>query len=139
MRAFLIGLPASMIAIVLAAMALPTGEIVTLHTVDADGRDFKSQLWIVEIEGTNYLRSGNVESSWLERLGTHPRVEIERDDERTAFRATVVDDASLRQVLNDALAAKYGVADQLVGRTVDLSASMPVRLDPIEGPGVHDH
>lgn len=140
MRRFLILFPALLSVLVFGAMALPMGDFVELHTVDSEGREFSSSVWVAEVDGALHLRSGWPESHWLERLSTHPLVEIEHDGDSHYYRAVVVDDPAVRTALNEALAAKYSVADRLIGRFVDMDASIPVRLEPIEGlDDAHDH
>lgn len=137
MRAFLIAFPATLLAILAAALALPTGEVVTLETTDPSGRHHDSVLWIVEIDGAEYLRSGNPDSHWLARVREHPGVALVRDDARRAYRAEAVDDPAVRRAVNEAMARKYGVADALVRSAVDVGRSVPVRLEAREGPDVH--
>jgi hypothetical protein len=136
-RRFLIVFPAIIGAIVLGALAVPMGEFVELYTVDADGHGYKSELWVVETGGALHLRSGWPDSHWLERIRTHPLVEIERGGERRHYRAVPVDDPAVRAAVNEAIAAKYGVADRLIRSVVDMEASVPVRLEPIEGLDEH--
>jgi len=132
-RRFLIWFPATVAALLLLALALPLGEIVTLYTVDSDGREHASALWVAEVEGVLHLRADDPTSSWFVRLGTHPLVELERDDPRRHYRATVATDPAVLDAVNDAMTTKYGVADRLFRRVVDVNRSVPVRLDPIEG------
>ena len=132
MRRFLILFSSAIAALLLLALALPTGELVQLHTVDGRGRDHASTLWVVEIDGALRLRSGNPESEWLERLRDHPVVTLERDGHTRAYRAEVASDALEREAVNEAMARKYGFADRLLRRWVDMAGSVPVRLDPLE-------
>ena len=133
MRRFLIWFPATLGALLALALAAPMGEVATLYTVDSDGRQHKSALWVAEVDGALHLRSGNPAAGWLLRLGTHPLVELERSEGRRHYRAIVVGDPAVREALNAALASKYGLADGLIRRTVEVDASVPVRLEPIEG------
>jgi hypothetical protein len=135
-RPFLIAFPATLLTILLVALALPTGEVVKLETIDAKGRDHHSALWIVEIDGAPYLRSGSPDSGWLARVREHPGVALVRDDVRRAYRAEPVDDPAVRRAVNEAMARKYGVADALVRSAVDVERSVPVRLEAREGPDV---
>jgi len=131
-RHFLIAFPLVVAAVVLGSLAVPMGEFVELGTVGDDGNAYRSEVWLVELDGLPYLRSGWPDSHWLDRLRHHPRVEIERDGHTTFYRAVVVDDATVRDAVNRAMAAKYGVADRLIRRAVDMDASVPVRLEPVE-------
>jgi len=133
-RRFLIFFSSAVAVLLLGALALPTGELVVLHTVDGQGRDHASTLWVVELDGGLRLRSGSPESHWLGRLKDHPRVTLERDGRARAYRAEADPDALERQAVNEAMARKYGLADRLVRRWVDTGGSVPVRLEPLEGP-----
>jgi hypothetical protein len=136
MKAFLIGFCAFLAFVSLAALVMPTGERVALHTVDEQGRGYESTLWVVELPGSGlYLRSGNPASGWLARLERHPLVELERDEETAHYRAVAVREDGARRAVNEAMARKYGAIDRLVCRFVDVERSVPVRLEPIEGLG----
>jgi len=136
MRTLLIGFCAFLGFVALLTLLLPTGERVTLHTVDEQGRGYESALWVVELPGAGlHLRSGDPASGWLTRLALHPLVELERGGEAGHYRAVVVAEGDLRRVVNEAMARKYGAADRLVRRFVDVERSVPVRLEPIEGLG----
>jgi hypothetical protein len=132
-RRFLIVFPATVGLVVIAALALPMGEYVDLITVDDDGRRYHSAVWVAELDGVPHLRSGWPDSHWLERLSTHPLVEVERAGQRRHYRAVVVDDPAVRGALNAALAEEHGVADRAIRLVVDMSRAVPVRLEPIEG------
>jgi len=133
-RRFLILFPAFVGFVVLVALAIPMGEFVELGTVDAEGHPYQSEVWVVEIDGALHLRSGWPDSHWLDRLRSHPQVTLERGGHKNYYRAIPVDDATVRAVVNEAIAAKYGVADRLIRWVVDMDASVPVRLEPIEAP-----
>ena len=62
--------------LVIAALLIPQGEVVTLHTSDANGDLQQTQLWIVDIEGQRYLRAVDPDSEWLSRLRADPNVEL---------------------------------------------------------------
>jgi len=137
-RFFLLVFVALMGLVLLTSIALPTGELVALETIDAEGLDHESTLWIVELPGAGlHLRSGDPESGWLRRIATHPLVALERDGTRGHYRATRISDPEVREAVNEAMAHKYGRIDDLVRRFVGMDASVPVRLEPVEGLG-HD-
>jgi len=132
MRRYLILFPSAIAAVLLLTLALPTGELGRLLTVDEQGRDHASTLWVVELDGTLLLRSGDPESGWLGRLKDHPFVKLERNGQAGAYRAEAVSSAAERRAVNQAMARKYGLADRLVRRWVDVAGSVPVRLTPLE-------
>jgi hypothetical protein len=104
------------------------GEVVTLVTRDADGREFETPLWIVEDDGSLWLRAGDPESRWLERLRGQPRVELVRDGERLPYRAFPEPDLSPR--INRLMAEDYGWADSLLDLMRDPEQTTAIRLEP---------
>ncbi|MEN8183913.1 MAG: DUF2255 family protein [Myxococcota bacterium] len=117
--------------VVLGALAIDEGEVVTLTTQDAHGRSQETQLWIVDLEGTSYLRSATPETEWLDRLRADPRGQLRRGEEEQPIQAVPMDGGKLRVQVNRAMAAKYGVADRLYSRLYDRSRSVPVRILPV--------
>lgn len=126
-----VGLAAA--AIVLFALWIDKGEVVTLLTTDSNSIIQDTQLWAVELDGVTYLRASNARAAWLARLRVEPLVEVEFDDSSRHYRAVPLDDPALRSRINAAMARKYGFADRLWGRLGDRSASIPIRLDSADG------
>jgi hypothetical protein len=137
-RRFLIFFPVVLALILLCALAVPKGEIVILHSVDAAGTEQESSLWVVEIEGWLHLRSGRPRTRWLERISARPLVELERGGQVHAYHAVAVRDPVLLAAVNDAIARKYGVADRVVRTLLDVNRSVAVRLEPLEGRDADD-
>lgn len=106
------------------------GEVVVLTTVDAEGVDHQTSLWIVEDEGRQWLRAGNSESGWYQRLRANPEVRLERGGKVGTYRA--FPDPTRTQRINFLMARDYGVADRLIGLLRDDAKSMAVRLEPID-------
>jgi hypothetical protein len=123
--------------LVLSVLAVPEGEVATLSTYAADGRDHATQVWLVDGEALPgaspeaiFLRAHSRYAGWLARIEAAPRVELERGGEAQPYRAEVADPDALREPLNRAMAAKYGVADRLLAFLLDPAISVPVRLIP---------
>ena len=76
MRRMMVGFAALCAAVVIAALLVPQGEVVTLHVVDAEGHTHPTQLWIAEHDGAMYLRSASPDTRWLGRLRARPDVTI---------------------------------------------------------------
>jgi len=123
---------------VIGAQLFPEGEVATLVTFDARGRDAETQLWVAEIDGVPYLRSGSPGNAWLRRVRANPEVELGRPAfGRTAhgawktqrYRASLVEDPRLRSAVHEALARKYGIADRVLWVIGDREDSVIVRLD----------
>jgi hypothetical protein len=108
-----------------------SGEVVVLRTLDASGEPFETRLWIVDHDGAEWLRAGQAESGWFQRLSTNPDVVLERGGRERSFRAVPVPDDATRNRITALMNEKYGLPDALIGSTLrDNAATVPVRLDP---------
>jgi hypothetical protein len=106
-----------------------SGEVVILTTTDASGATEKTPLWIVDHGGFSWLRAGSDRAAWLARIRSYPRIEIERAGKTTAYRGTLVPEAT--GDINAQMIEKYGLADRVVGLLLPGSRrkSLAVRLD----------
>lgn len=102
------------------------GETVELETLDERGTSFFTTLWIVDLHEEPWLRAGDPEATWLQRLRNDPEVFVVRDGERRPFRAEVDEDRVWR--INDAMREKYGRADQIVSLLHDPERVVAIRL-----------
>ena len=122
------------IALWIAAMTYVgiSGEVVYVTTTDAAGAKFKTPLWVVEHDDHLWLRAGSQDSTWLERIRTHPRIEVQRGEKTTAYDAALVPEAT--REIDRLMAEKYGFADRLVPVLVPGSRSdtVALRLDSVD-------
>jgi F420H(2)-dependent quinone reductase len=110
--------------------ASESGEIVVLQTRDpATGGVRKTRLWVVDHEGSLWLRAGDPTSSWFRRLQAQPDVTVTRGSEAFAMRAVPTPEA--RDTINDLMNQKYGWADNLICFFLPRDKKVPVRLLPI--------
>jgi hypothetical protein len=108
-----------------------SGEVVTLLTTGEAGETFKTDLWIVEIDSTLYLRASSEGASWFERIQKQHEVKLDRGRRRTPFRAIPISEDGLRASVNRAMAEKYGMLDRLVMLFRNVEESVPILLhDP---------
>jgi hypothetical protein len=128
-RVIMISLGGLAAFLVLGAILLDNGEIVILATVDEAGRAHETQLWVADLDGTPYLRAGDPESPWLERVRSNPVVELQIRAGVEQFRATLEEDPAVRERLNRVMARKYGLADDIWGFVSDRGQSVPIRLE----------
>jgi len=105
------------------------GEGVTLTTTDAEGGLHETPLWVVELDGAQYLRAGNGESGWYVRLRDRPDVQVERAGEMKRYRA--VPEPEKVPAVDALMAEKYGIADRIIDVMRDPAGSVAVRLEPI--------
>jgi hypothetical protein len=102
------------------------GEKVELETLDERGTSFFTTLWVVDLHEEPWLRAGDPESTWLQRLQADPEVFLIRDGERRKYRAEVSDEGPER--VNEAMREKYAWADQVVSLIQDPEAVVAIRL-----------
>lgn len=117
-------------SIVVGARLIDEGEVVQLTTVDARDADHITEVWIVDLPTGSYLRASSPDAAWLARLRERPLVTLLRDGRESRRRAVPDEDAETRKRVNEAMRAKYGLADDFWGRLSDFSNAVPVRLDP---------
>ena len=134
MRALLLAVGLAVGAIVLASSSVDEGEVVTLISTDSAGAAFETQLWIVDVDGSLYLRAGSPHSRWLARLRAQPHVTLVRGGVRVEASALPQTDPKILSLVNERMAEKYGYADRLWAHLVDRDHSVPILLEPRSGP-----
>jgi hypothetical protein len=102
------------------------GETVQLETFDERGNSFLTTLWVVDLHEEPWIRAGDPEAGWLQRLQTNPQVLLTRDGQRKPYRAELSDEGAGR--INEAMREKYGRADRLVSLIHEPEAVVAVRL-----------
>jgi hypothetical protein len=124
----------AVVAVVYAGMRVlfeTSGEVIDLRTQGADGRAYESRLWVVDVDGQAYLRTGSDKSQWLARLRLNPQVSVTRSGVTANFIATPIDDPAIRVRVNAATAEKYGIAESILRMGVlDPDHTVAIRLVP---------
>jgi hypothetical protein len=136
MRASMIAIGLLVGAIALGAITFDEGEVIHLVTIDRNEKAHETPLWIVDLDGTSYLRSLSGEAEWLARLRDRPEVVTLRGERRESSLALAVDDPDTRRQVDAAMAVKYGFADRFfrwLARAAGGGASTAVRLHPRAG------
>jgi hypothetical protein len=105
------------------------GEVVLVTTRDADGREYETSLWIVDDRGSPYLRAGDKDSAWCQRLVARPVIKMVRNGILGHYRA--VPDPNLTLEIEQLMARDYGWADRLISVIRDPSKSVAVRLERV--------
>ena len=129
--AIIAGLLAGLVVVALGLSLIASergGEIVTLRTSDAAGAVHETRIWVVDADGTAWLRAGDPKSGWLSRLRERPEVEVERAGQRASFIA--VPQPNERDRINALFLAKYGWADRYIGALFGRDDATPIRHDP---------
>lgn len=102
-------------------------EVVELFTVDADGEEVVTRLWIVDHGGRPYLRVGANGSWWYERLQDAPNVDVKRGDRRASYRAVPVPAKS--DIVNRLMQEKYTWGDTFFATVFgSRDGSIPIEL-----------
>ena len=101
------------------------GETVLLKTFD-EREVLVTTLWVVDLHDEPWLRAGNPDATWLQRLVESPEVVLVRDGETKSYRAEI--DPSELDRVNDMMREKYGWADEVVALVNDPDSDVAVRL-----------
>lgn len=91
-------------------IASETGEVVVLTTQTAEGEK-ETRLWVVEQNGTQYLRAGG-DSGWYQRLVAAPDVRVTRSGVEAAYRAEP--QPAEAAAVNRLMREKYGWRDVII-------------------------
>ncbi len=108
-------------------VASESGEVVVLSALDADGKPQETRLWVVDLNGYQYLRAGDPTSGWYARIRANGRVGLQRGDTRAAYNA--IAEPGIRDTVNDLVRAKYGLADQYISALLGRDDATPIRLE----------
>jgi len=91
-------------------IASESGEVVVLTTESPDGSK-ETRLWVVDLDGTQYLRA-RAKSGWYQRLLAAPEIRLTRQDDTAAYRAETRQDESAE--VNRLMRAKYAWRDRII-------------------------
>ena len=112
---------------VLQLVASERVEVVELHTLDEQGEEVITRLWIVDHLGYQYLRVGADGSGWFSRIQANGEFEVTRNDRRYKYTAVLREEESER--INELMRDKYGWGDSLIEILVGgREASIPIEL-----------
>jgi hypothetical protein len=95
--------------------ALGAEETVVVVTVDEDGAPRDTTVWIVEVDGADYVRTGS--THWGDNLVRKPELTLKTDagGEYPLHVAFVSEeDRVLRSKIEDAFRDKYGFSDWMI-------------------------
>ena len=102
-------------------------EVIELLTLDENGEEVTTRLWIVDDEGLQYLRVGSDGSSWFSRLQENGEFRVTRDEDSAIYSAVLREDKSSR--INDLMQSKYTWGDSLIGYMIgSREGSIPIEL-----------
>ncbi len=107
-----------------------SGEVATLYTNDAEGQTHTTRIWVVDHGHETWIRSLDPTSPWLDRLISHPEVQLRRGGAITAYHATPFTHRRAR--VNALMVEHYGWAEWVLSRIEDRDEAVPVYLDPLD-------
>ena len=106
-----------------------TGEVATLHTTDGVGKTYTTSIWVIDHGHQIWIRSLDPTSPWLDRLISHPEVQLQRGDALIAYHATPFTHQRAR--VNALMAERYGWAEWFLSKIEGRDEAIPVYLDPL--------
>ena len=129
MRTILVALAAALTTFAaVTAVALESKEVVTIRTLDADGRARDTRTWIADDGGFAWVEAANPERPFLRQLEARPDVELVRAGRTRRCRAEALPNPAGHSRIRQMLAVRYGWADCWIGMLTDTSQSIAVRL-----------
>jgi len=118
-----------LIVVAVEIIASESGEVVVVTTTDEHGTPGETRLWVLDHDGSVWLRAGSERSSWYQRMHRNPRVTVSRGGD--TFHADVVAVPELRDTINGLMNEKYGWADDYISLLFGRSTALPLRLDVV--------
>jgi hypothetical protein len=110
-------------------VASEIGEVVVLTTTDAAGEAAETRLWVVDHEGSQWLRTKAGGSGWSGRLLASEVVTIERAGVAASYHGVAVVEKSA--AINGLMSDKYGLSDSYISLLLgSRDGSIAIRLDP---------
>ena len=110
-------------------LASESGEVVVLTSYDEFGEGHRTRLWVVEYNGSQWLRSGGPVTTWYGRLQANPYVRVSRGDR--SFEAVAHPEPDEKIAINQLMLDKYGWADRWIGLLFPRDGVVPIRLEVI--------
>ena len=102
-------------------------EVVELFTIDDEGEEVVTRLWVVDHGGYPYLRVAADGSGWFSRLQKKPDVRLERGDEVLPYRA--VPNPAKSEIVNRLMQEKYTWGDRFFATLFgSRDGSIPIEL-----------
>ena len=112
-------------------IASETGEVVVVTTTAADGSTHETRLWVVDHDGSAWLRAGGDGSGWYQLMLTNPEILMVRDGALASY--TVQPDATQRDEINALMRGKYAWRDAYISFLFSRDGAVPIRLVPNPG------
>jgi hypothetical protein len=108
--------------------ALEGREVVVIHTVSVAGSPRATRVWIADEGGFSWVEAATPERPFYRDILTHPRVELDRNGQRSRYFAEAIPNPDGHRRIRRLLRAKYGLADCWIDLLQDTSRSQAIRL-----------
>jgi hypothetical protein len=105
-------------------------EVAVLRSFDASGAAHATKLWVVDLDGSPWVRVARPERGWFQRVQDRAEVELVRNGVALPYRAIEITDPEMRARVDAAFREKYGLVDWWYGLLLRRDPR-PVRLDPV--------
>ena len=109
--------------------AVGAERVPVIVTMDPDGDERVTKLWLVIVDGEGIISTGN--TRWFRNIERDPNVEFRVGDHAYPLRAELITDESLKQRAAEAFREKYGWEDRVV-RALERGEPNLMRLVPRE-------
>lgn len=110
-------------------VASESGEVVVV-TIPADAGTSTVRLWVVDLDGVQYLRAGHEASGWYQQLQAAQTVAVERNGMSAQY--VPVPSVDVRPEVTAKMLAKYGWREQYISLLVGgREGSIPIALQPV--------
>lgn len=111
-------------------LAAEREEVVELLAMDEQGKTQITRLWVVDHEGSAYLRVGAEGSGWYDRIQINDTIALVRGGERQEYEVRSRPEKSDR--INELMQQKYTWGDSLIAAMVgSREGSIPLELIPV--------
>ena len=107
---------------------LADADVVHIATVNEDGSERSTKIWVVVVERAAYVRTGA--TRWFANLERDPSVVITEGESEYAARAERVTAAERISLVQTAFREKYGFMDRLTG-LIRMGGPRIFRLEPL--------
>ena len=111
-------------------VALEGSEVVVLHTGLSRSESHATRVWIADHDGSPWIESASPECEFYRDILADPNVELQRNGERSKYRAVPVEGREGHELIRSLLRGRYGWADMWIGLVADTSSSIAIRLEP---------
>jgi hypothetical protein len=105
-------------------------EVAVLRSFDGEGAAHETKLWVVDLDGSPWVRVARPERGWFQRIRDRAEVELVRNGVALPYRAIEITDPEMRARVDAAFREKYGLVDWWYGLLLRRDPR-PVRLDPV--------